>query len=45
MENFVFPDEIKTKFDENEWIDKYFSYFDWNSAKKLQKVIFIYTGK
>ena len=52
MENLVFPDEnkkienkIKNKIDENVWIDEHFSYFDWNSAKKLQMVFFIYTGK
>ena len=28
---------------QNVWIDEHFSYFDWNSAKKLQKVIFIFT--
>ena len=43
MENFVFPDEIKTKLMTKcmNWYE--FSYFDWNSAKKLQKVIFIFT--
>ena len=45
MENFVFPDENKKKIDINVRIDEHFSYFDWNSAKKLQMVFFIYTGK
>ena len=42
MENFVFPDENKKKIDKNVRIDEHFSYFDWNSAKKLKKV-FLFT--
>ena len=42
MKNFVFPDEILTKLMTKcmNWCT--FFLFDWDSAKKLQKVIFYF---
>ena len=37
-----FPMKLRQNWWQNVWIDKHFSYFDWNSAKKLQKVIFYF---
>ena len=40
MENIVFPNENKTKLMKMYELMSIFPIFDWNSAKKLQKVVF-----
>ena len=37
-----FPMKLRQNWWKNVWIDKHFSYSDWNFAKKLQKVIFYF---